>query len=132
MGVKLSIALIGLLLMLRTAGAADHTAILIELFTSEGCDSCPPADTVLMRLAQLRQISGAEIIVMSEHVDYWDYLGWKDPYSARQFTDRQNDYARTLGAGNVYTPQMIIDGRYDVLGSSLRDVQETISRAART
>jgi hypothetical protein len=130
--IQLGIALLGILLAAGASRAADPMPVLVELFTSEGCDSCPPADAVLLRLAQLREIAGAEIIVMSEHVDYWDYLGWKDPYSARQFTDRQNEYARALGGSNVYTPQMIIDGRYDVLGSSVRDVQETISRAART
>ena len=112
--------------------AADHVPVLVELFTSEGCDSCPPADAVLMRLAEVRQVSGADVIVMSEHVDYWNYLGWKDPFSSRQFTDRQEEYARALGSGNTYTPQMIIDGRYDVLGSNSREVQDTISKAARS
>jgi hypothetical protein len=130
MRVKLPIALIGLLLMLRTAGAADHPAILVELFTSEGCDSCPPADAVLMRLAQQRNIAGAEVIVMSEHVDYWNHLGWTDPYSSRQFTQRQNEYADALGA-NVYTPQIIVDGRHDVLGSNYAAVVDTVSRASR-
>ena len=130
MRAKLSIALIGMLLLLRTAAAADHSSTLVELFTSEGCDSCPPADAVLMRLAQQRNLAGVDVIVMSEHVDYWDHLGWRDPFSSRQFTDRQNEYAAALGF-NIYTPQIIVDGRRDVLGGNYAAVVDTVSRASR-
>jgi len=82
--------------------------ILIELFTSEGCSSCPPADSVLARLHEKR----ADLIVMSEHVDYWNNLGWKDQFSDAFFTERQSRYG-----DRIYTPQVIVDGRIDVLGS---------------
>jgi hypothetical protein len=84
-----------------------------------------------MRLARQRNFDGADVIVMSEHVDYWNYLGWKDPFSARQFTDRQNEYARAFGGADVYTPQIIVDGKYNVLGSNYAGVTEAIFQASR-
>jgi hypothetical protein len=86
--------------------------ILIELFTSEGCSSCPPADATLARLQEKQPAPGVELIVLSEHVDYWNDLGWRDPFSDRLFSDRQSRYG-----GRTYTPQAIVDGRVDVLGS---------------
>ena len=87
-------------------------AILIELFTSEGCSSCPPADAVLARLHEKQPLAGVQLIVLSEHVDYWDDLGWRDPFSNHLFTERQSRYG-----SRIYTPQAVVDGHIDVLGS---------------
>src|SRR5256885_1446897 len=97
-------------------------AVLLELFTSEGCSSCPPADAVLARLHQKQPVPGVQLLVLSEHVDYWNDLGWRDPYSDALFSDRQSRYG-----GRTYTPQAVVDGRVDVLGSD----EEGIIRAAR-
>jgi len=96
--------------------------ILVELFTSEGCSSCPPADAVLARLHKEQPVKGVTLLMLSEHVDYWNYLGWRDPYSDALFSERQQRYG-----GRVYTPQAMVDGRIDVLGSD----EEGIARAAR-
>src|SRR5438876_2184815 len=106
------------------------TPIIVELFTSEGCSSCPPADEVLARLERTQPVPGAEIIPLSEHVDYWNYIGWADPFSAAAFSARQGEYARTFGLDGAYTPQMVIDGQTEFIGSNLSQARSAIAKAA--
>ncbi|MBA3766978.1 MAG: DUF1223 domain-containing protein [Acidobacteria bacterium] len=110
---------------------AEPAPVLVELFTSEGCSSCPPADQVLSRLDGERSIPGANVIVLSQHVDYWNRLGWRDPYSAAEFSERQGSYAAAFGRDGVYTPQMVIDGRLEFVGSNITKAREAIAQAAR-
>jgi hypothetical protein len=106
--------------------------VVAELFTSEGCSSCPPADTLLSELASGSAAPGIKVIVLSEHVDYWDHLGWRDPFSSASFSARQTDYdARVFRANNIYTPQLVIDGRRQVIGSDRAKVVTEIAAAAR-
>lgn len=92
------------------SGRADP--VVVELFTSQGCSSCPPADELLRKLAERD-----DVIVLALHVDYWDYIGWKDTFGQRKFTVRQKGYARAAGKRMVYTPQMVIDGKDHVEGT---------------
>jgi hypothetical protein len=111
--------------------AASNTPVLVELFTSEGCSSCPPADELLAKLNAVQPIPGIDIIVLSEHVDYWNRLGWKDPYSAELFSERQQRYATALRSDDVYTPEAVIDGRTGVVGSNSGRVLSAIREAGK-
>ena len=101
--------------------------ILIELFTSEGCSSCPPADALLRRINGTRTASGQLLVGISEHVTYWDSLGWSDPFASSLFTERQNAYSAAFHLDSVYTPQMVINGAEQIVGSD----QPGLARAIR-
>lgn len=108
----------------------DHKAVIVELFTSEGCSSCPPADSFLAQLSARQPIAGVEVIALEEHVDYWNHDGWFDPFSSAEWTLRQQDYAARLSGTGTYTPQMIIDGQREIVGSREHDVEQAIQEAA--
>jgi hypothetical protein len=106
------------------------TPVVVELFTSEGCSDCPPADAVLARLVADQPIAGAEVIALGEHVDYWDQLGWKDRFSSAALTSRQQTYGAHFNLDSVYTPQMVVDGRAQFVGSDLAAARRAVERAA--
>ena len=108
------------------AARAGERPVLVELFTSEGCSSCPPADALLAELA-----SRPGVLALSFHVDYWDRLGWKDPFSSHEATQRQERYATLLDLTTVYTPQIVVDGTWQAVGSDRADVEHALDLARR-
>jgi hypothetical protein len=98
----------------------SDSPVVVELFTSEGCSSCPPADAYLGKLADRH-----DILPLAFHVNYWDYIGWKDPFASAEATERQYSYGHALGLNMVYTPQMVIGGTHDAVGSN----EDAVSRA---
>ncbi|MFZ1918266.1 MAG: DUF1223 domain-containing protein [Terriglobales bacterium] len=112
-----------------TAGA-ESQPVLVELFTSEGCSSCPPADALLEKMDTMQLTQGAQLIVLSEHVDYWDHDGWKDPNSSAALTERQSSYEAVLGEKTAFTPQFVVDGSNELRQGGPQRMEDTIKKAA--
>ena len=111
------------------SGASVRVPIVLELFTSEGCSSCPPADALLAKLQEQQPVAGAEIIALEEHVDYWDQEGWVDTFSSAQWTQRQQVYASGFADHGVYTPELVVNGRSGFVGSHQGDAYRAIASA---
>ena len=118
------------LVLAAAAGGQQRVPVIVELFTSEGCSSCPPADQLLSNIERQQPVAGVELIALGEHVDYWDSLGWKDRFSSALFTARQQEYGRVFRLDSVYTPQVVVNGQAQALGSDWRDVQKAVRSAA--
>ncbi|MEP7126485.1 MAG: DUF1223 domain-containing protein [Byssovorax sp.] len=109
----------------------ERQPVILELFTSEGCSSCPPADTLLASLSKGQPVPGAEVIALELHVDYWNYLGWSDPFSSAANSARQRAYGASFGQRGIYTPQLVVDGHAELLGSDTSGAKEAILTASR-
>jgi hypothetical protein len=115
--VLVTCALLGNLMLMSAPASADTRPVVVELFTSQSCSSCPPADALLAELARR-----GDVIPLGFHISYWDGPGWRDPFSSQSSTDRQRAYARLFDLGQVYTPQMVVDGAREMVGSDRRQV----------
>jgi len=137
-GVWLALCLALLICLASSAKPKAQTAVqqaargpvVVELFTSEGCSSCPPADALLQKLEARQSIAGAEIIPIEEHVDYWNHDGWVDPYSSPEWTERQQAYV-AVANDDPYTPELVVDGRSQFVGNDARRAEAEIEKAAR-
>jgi hypothetical protein len=118
----LALAFIGLL---TTPAWAETRPVVVELFTSQGCSSCPPADANLIQL-----MDRPDVLALSFGVTYWNYLGWDDTFGRQEFTDRQFAYEGPLGHESAFTPQMVVDGSHDTVGHDLAEIEELIGKAA--
>lgn len=124
---SLLLAVVALLLAGRgqDVRAGESQPVVVELFTSQGCSSCPPADALLTELA-----ARPDVLALSMHVDYWNYIGWQDPFSSPEVSERQRAYGKSLGLRVVYTPQIVVDGRHDVVGTDRAAIEKAIAEAA--
>lgn len=116
----------------RNAAESGRIAVLAELFTSEGCSSCPPADRLLAMVGAEQPADGVYVVALSEHVTYWDHQGWKDPFASPQFTERQSVYGRRFNLESIYTPQLVIDGHAQMVGSDADELRRALASASRT
>jgi hypothetical protein len=116
----------------QSAAAAERRPVLVELFTSEGCSDCPPADALLAQLDAKQFVPGVQAIVLSEHVTYWNHLGWRDPFSLDAIDERQQSYAKQFALSSVYTPQIVVDGAAELVGSDAGKLNRAVARAAST
>jgi hypothetical protein len=131
LAVLLSLALGISIVLAKTTGPVNvRRAVVVELFTSEGCSSCPPADELLGHLREDLSAKNVQVIPLGFHVDYWNSLGWKDRFSSADFSHRQERYAQSLKVDGPYTPQMIVDGETEFVGNSAMQAQHAISQAA--
>ena len=112
----------------QASGSPQAAPAVLELFTSQGCSSCPPADRLLTRLAQEPALAG-KVIPLSFHVDYWDYIGWRDPFASPRWSERQRDYGRAFRSNRIYTPQLVVNGRTECVGSHEQVVRKQIAAA---
>jgi hypothetical protein len=116
----------------QSPAPAQRGVALVELFTSEGCSSCPPADALLGRIAADAERGHLAVYALEFHVDYWDHLGWRDRFSSAAFTERQSSYAREFGLASLYTPQMVVNGEREFVGSNeaeaLRAIRDGLAR----
>jgi hypothetical protein len=136
-GFGFGLALFGAMLAARAVNAKPATiaetkrkAVVVELFTSEGCSSCPPADALLLQLRQQKQLDGTEVIPLGFHVDYWNDLGWQDRFSSSAYSRRQEQYARKFALDGPYTPQMVVDGSREFTGSDSSRARSAIVQEA--
>ena len=125
----LILVLVALTFVASSPLSAQQTVV-VELFTSEGCSSCPPADALLSQLSKQRDTTSIELILLGEHVEYWNGQGWNDRFSAPTFTQRQYDYARRFHLGSAYTPQIVIDGHLQTVGGNAPAIKKLIAEAA--
>ena len=117
-------AFMALVLLMAGIAAAKERPVVLELFTSQGCSSCPPADALLHEFAKENGI-----IPLAFHVDYWDYIGWKDTFSKPSFTNRQRQYARAMGEQMIYTPQIIINGSVHLVGNDRAAIMQSVKKS---
>ena len=130
MRVTLKYALAAVCLVVTPIAAQTPArTVLVELFTSEGCSSCPPADALLARLPGMRVETGELVVGLSEHVTYWNSLGWQDPFSQELWTARQQSYASRFGIDSVYTPQVVVNGEQQLVGSDARGLLRAVHSA---
>ena len=144
MGLKFTFSLAAVFALLGTALPGIHEPpvaaipsdgshprpVVLELFTSEGCSSCPPADAFLKQLDEANRVSDVDLIAIEEHVDYWDRLGWRDPFSSQDWTERQEQYARVFRHDGPFTPQFVVNGRRDFVSMSSREALQSIVEAS--
>jgi hypothetical protein len=126
------LTLIGLMVMgmMMSQEKVAPQPVIVELFTSEGCSSCPPADKLLAELVQKQPIDSAQIIPLAFHVDYWNKLGWTDRFSTPEFTQRQREYGQAMKLQSMYTPQMVVDGREEFVGSDGDAARKAVEQAS--
>lgn len=116
----------------QTKDQTKKSFVLVELFTSEGCSSCPPVDKVLARLQNEQPVKDVEIVPLALHVDYWNNLGWKDEFSSADYSRRQSGYADEFKSDSIYTPQMVVDGQKEFVGSQYDTAIDSVKNAVKT